>query len=85
MSALWAIHIPGPDEYHAAPSEAAARHMADKHNAAMTEYVAEKKPDWGINYITASAVPWPSDAESHAEEMRDFDYAGWGLKDGAQP
>lgn len=80
MSTLWAIHIPGPDEYHAAPSEAAARHMADKHNAAMTEYVAKKKPDWGINYITASAVPWPSDAESHAEEMRDFDYAGWALK-----
>lgn len=83
MTELWAIHIPGPDEYYAAPSEAAARHMADKHNAAMTEYVAKKKPDWGINYITASAVPWPSDAESHAAAMQNFDYAGWNLQGGA--
>ena len=83
MNELWAIHIPGPDEYHAAPSEAAARHMADKHNAAMKEYVSKNKPDWGINRITASAAKWPSDAESHAAEIRDFDYAGWGLQGGA--
>lgn len=37
VPALWAIHVPGPDDYYPAPSEEAANHMVSKHNAAMTE------------------------------------------------
>lgn len=82
-SDLWAIHIPGPDEYHAAPSEDAANQMAKRHNDAMAEYLAkhpltEAAPSMAS--ITATSVPWPFDAESHAEELATFDYAAWGIE-----
>ena len=80
MKKLWAIHIPGPDEHHAAPSQEAASHMASKHNAAMKEYVAKNKLNWPAESITAEVTEWPFDPESHAEELKEFDYAEWGLK-----
>lgn len=79
--ALWAIHIPGPDEYHAAPNKEAADHMAAMHNKAMQEYVANNKLSWGIETITAHVAQWPYDFESHAQELTEFDAAAWGLKD----
>ena len=79
-SALWAIYIPGPDEYHAAPSKEAAEHMADRHTKAMQEYIAKNKLTWGIETITAHVAQWPYDFESHVQELTEFDAAAWGLK-----
>lgn len=84
---LWCIYIPGPDECHAAPSEAAAHHMAARHNAAMVAYFA-KHPDpevtgLSLESCTASVRPWPWSAESHAEDMSGFDPRVWGLGGGA--
>lgn len=78
---LWAIHIPGPDDYHAAPSKEAAQHMADKHNAAMAEYLESHPMTSGLppECIMATATPWTDSAANHAEEMAVFDYAAWGL------
>ena len=56
MSKLWAIFVPGADEYHAAPSEAAAKHMAERHTAAMLAYVAKNKLD-GTD-MTAAEARW---------------------------
>lgn len=83
MNAPWAIFVGGPDEYHAAPSEAAAIHMADKHNAAMRDYVAKSKTDWALDLLEAEPVEWPFDADSHSAELAEFDYAAWGLEGAA--
>ena len=80
---LWAIHIPGPDEFHAAPSKEAAEHMAAMHNKAMQEYITKNKLTWGIEMITALVAAWPYDAESHATALLEFEYAAWGLKGNA--
>lgn len=80
---LWAIHVPGPDDYYPAPSEEAASHMASKHNAAMAEW-NKANPDTSgnrppIESSMASAQRWPGSATDHAEEIAVFDYAAWGL------
>lgn len=82
MKKLWAIHIPGPDDYHAAPSQEIANHMAARHNVAMQEYVSKNKLDWGLEMITAEVAEWPGTAEDHTEELAEFDYAAWGLENG---
>lgn len=83
MSKLFAIYIPGPDEYHPAPSEAAARHMAERHMAAMKDYIAKNQLEWASESITAEVVEWPFDPEDHAEDIKSFDFAAWGLEGGA--
>lgn len=80
MSQLWAIYISGPDEYHAAPNEESAKHMADLHIAAMQEYITKNNLNWAAEIITAEVVEWPYDAKEHAAELEEFDYAGWGLE-----
>lgn len=84
MSKLWSIYIPGPDEYHPAPSEAAAKHMAEKHNAAMAEWYSKNIGVHGPSKesTTASVAEWPFEAEDHAEDIKDFDYASWGMEGG---
>lgn len=80
---LWAIHIPGPDEYYAAPSEEAAKYMAKRHNEAMSAYFEKNPPnEFSVPIESALATPvkWPFDAESHDEEMKEFDYSGWGIE-----
>jgi len=86
MNKLWAIHIPGPDDFHPAPTKAIAHHMAAKHNVSMDEYLL-KHPDlvdteFGVPKASVVAVvaEWPSTAESHAKWLKEFDYAGWGLE-----
>lgn len=80
---LWCIHIPGPDEVYAAPSKEAAEHMAAKHNAAMAMYYAsgalnlEHSPP--LESVRAVVIKWPHDQQSHADELREFDYASWGI------
>lgn len=80
---LWCIHIPGPDEVHAAPSKEAADHMAAKHNAAMATFYSSGAPNLefapSIENVQAVAIKWPYDQQSHADELREFDWSGWGL------
>lgn len=80
---LWCIHIPGPDEVHAAPSKEAADHMAAKHNAAMATFYSSGAPNLefapSIENVQAVAIKWPYDQQSHADELREFDYASWGI------
>lgn len=79
----WCIHIPGPDEVHAAPSKEAADHMAAKHNAAMATFYSSGAPNLefapSIENVQAVAIKWPYDQQSHADELREFDWSGWGL------
>lgn len=84
MKKLYAIHIPGPDEYHAAPSDEAAKHMAEKHNAAMQEWLLGRDDKHGLAPMTVAQVAeWPFGPDSHAEEVKEFDYAEWGMKEGS--
>lgn len=78
---LWAIHIPGPDDYHAAPSKDAAQHMADKHNEAMAMFFKSHPitSDLPAECVMAGLKPWPGSAADHAKEIAAFDYAAWGL------
>lgn len=85
MSKLFAIYIPGPCEYHAAPSEAAAKHMAEKHNSAMQEWLLGSDDKHGLAPMTmAQVAEWPFGPEAHAEEVKDFDYAAWALEGGEE-
>ena len=83
---LWSIYIPGTDEYHPAPSEAIAKHMAKNHNAAMDAFFAKYPSDSKdmVEMSVASVAEWPFDPEDHAAEIKLFDYAGWGLEGGAE-
>lgn len=87
MSALWSIYIGGMDDYHAAPSEAVARQMVERHNAAITQWYSTT-PETTVarpplESVLAEARPWPFDAEEHAMELAFFDYDSWGIKKGA--
>lgn len=85
MKELWAIFIPGPDEYYAAPSEAAAKRMAEKHNAAMQEWLLGSDDKHGLAPMTmAQVAEWPFGPGAHAEEVKDFDYAAWALEGGEE-
>lgn len=78
----WSIYIPGPCEYHPAPSKSAAHHMAAKHNAAMDAYFQKNPPSEftpSKESTMATVAEWPFDDETHAEEIKNFDFAGWGL------
>lgn len=85
VTTLWCIHIPDPDELYAAPSKADAEHMAAKHNAAMATYYSSNEPNLefapSIESVQAVAIPWPHDTQSHADQMREFDWSGWGITD----
>ena len=80
----WGIHIPGPDDWHAAPSEAAANHMAARHNIAMNAHFEKNPPcphSPPIGSVIAKALPWPWGVNDHAEALIGFDAEAWGLAD----
>lgn len=62
MTTLWALHIKGPDDIYAMPSERAAKAHADilNHHFQRTH-----------SSVQADVVPWPYSAEAHAENMRE--------------
>lgn len=81
---LWCIHIPGPDDIYAAPDYETAKKMAEKHNAAMEQYVAKSTMSWAKTMITASVIEWPGDDDgSHAQALLEFDPKEWGLEGGS--
>jgi hypothetical protein len=83
---LWALFVPGPDDLYPAPSEAVARQMADKHNAAVEEYLALKANDVsdyvrkGLSESPAKAIEWPYDAAGHARQLAGFSYEEWEIE-----
>ena len=81
---LWSIYLSGMDEYVPAPNEAAAHHMATKHNASMDEYFAKNpSDDTGVmpsrESVSARVDEWPFGPEDHAIDLEDFDYQAWGM------
>jgi hypothetical protein len=68
---LWAIHIPGPDDVWAMPSEDAARKAADEHNAAVRDRGMAARFQIDEDQLLAKVIEWPHTAESHAESMID--------------
>ena len=87
MSNLWAIHIPGPDDIYAAPSQDAAKHMAEKHNAAMRGYFERHPEKAHDNWPTAEStlalvIEWPFE-DGHAEALKEFNASAWGWQGGA--
>lgn len=79
---LWCIHIPGPDDFYAAPSKEAAEALAARHNAAMVKYWEElqmTKPPEALQFyppiesVLARACAWPYFAEDHAEALEDWE------------
>lgn len=81
MSALWAIYVPGPDEYYAMPSERVAREMAVRHNTAMAGSVGVagmmESLGLSVEQVSAFAVVWPYSAEDHADDLLAHCPAGW--------
>ena len=73
MSELWAVYVPGPNEYLAMPSEQVAREMAVRHNAAMagSAEFARIADVLGLSVaeLDVVACPWPFDAAWHAEDV----------------
>lgn len=78
---LWCIHVPGPDDFYAAPSKEAAEALATRHNAAMVKHWEElkmtKPPEVlrfypPIESLMARVCEWPFFAEDHAEALE-----GW--------
>ena len=59
---LWGIHLEGPDDVYAMPSQSAAQEHADILNA---EFEQRGIP------IRVKVIPWEHSAEDHAQDMRD--------------
>jgi hypothetical protein len=82
---LWCIHIPGPDVLCAAPDHETAVKMAEKHNAAMNDYLdatPDRRSQLGVpvGSVLAEVIEWPGgDAESHAASLLEFDAKKWGI------
>ena len=77
---LWAVHIPGPDDLYAAPSEHAANQVAKYHNDTVVPAllkIRDSKPEAERAYFppiegcTANVVHWPWDDAGHAECLKD--------------
>ena len=59
---LWGIHIEGPDDVYAMPSQSAAQEHCDILNA---EFARRCIP------LRAVVIKWEHSAEDHAQDMRD--------------
>lgn len=90
---LWCLHIPGPDDLHAAPSNEEAVKAAAAYNAYMRSYwekraaglTAEQIDHYpAIESYLAHVVPWPWEPAGHAESVKDWKLADWLPKGGPQ-
>jgi hypothetical protein len=71
---LWCVHIPGPDDLHAAPDRATAKRMASEHNTWLDQKYWEESINFGGDWptrvaCTAVVIEWPWSAESHATAL----------------
>lgn len=83
---LWCIHIPGPDDLHAAPSNEEAVKAAAAYNAHMRAYWEKRTTGLTPQQIDcypalasclAHVVPWPWDAAGHAESVKEWKLVDW--------
>jgi hypothetical protein len=78
---LWAIHLPGPDDLYAAPSNTEAVRVAAAFNQKMRPaYEASCKGE-GFPPVEASlahVVPWPFGADEHTEALKDWEPEDFG-------
>lgn len=66
---LWAIYVPGPDEYHAMPSRDAAELAAHQYNnSGCIEHIAERL-GMERDVLRVTVCEWPGDADDHAAEL----------------
>lgn len=69
-SQLWAVHVLGPDDIHAAATHADALALCDELNALGLQNNAGKTPgDQRYVIHIAYPTPWPYSAEAHAESL----------------
>ena len=66
---LWAMHVPGPDDVFAMPSEESAHEAVAKHNKAVTEMGLAERFGVTQEQVSARVIEWPHSAESHAESL----------------
>lgn len=73
---LWAVHIIGPDDLYAAPSEAEANRAVSH----MKHFWETRHPEEAaMGMVGFEAIPWPHSPESHAEGVGKF-YAEIGMQ-----
>lgn len=65
-STLWAVHISGPDDIHAAPSHEEATARAAQINE---WYSARENKSENDPLLEAAVTPWPYDAATHAADL----------------
>lgn len=83
---LWAVHVLGPDDLHAATSHADALALCDELNALGLQNNADKTPgDQRYVIHIAYPMPWPLSPEAHAESLalRRKDEAEWAARKAA--
>lgn len=66
---LWAMHVPGPDDVFAMPSEEAAHESVVAHNKAVEEMGLAERFGMTSEQVSARVIEWPHSPESHAESM----------------
>lgn len=69
MSDLWAVHVEGPDDVLAMPDAVEAEKQAEQINAAYERFAARPDASELDGRWHAVVIPWPYDAEGHAESL----------------
>ena len=80
---LWIVSIPGPDDWHAAPSYRAAQLMKAHHDKCMTEWLAIQHTNGQMLCIHAenvmAVIEECDDPEEHSDMLAKFSYSDWGI------
>jgi hypothetical protein len=83
---LWALHIPGPDDLYAAPSNEEAVRAAAAYNAAVRPALQAQRDKAGpegaecypsIESCLAAVIPWPLSAVEHAQALQEWKPEDW--------
>lgn len=79
-TALWCVHIIGPDDVIAFPDRASAEREASILNEASRRSAKKHADDAVWPRWSAEVIPWPHSAESHAADLarniKQMDYRG---------
>lgn len=68
-TALWCVHIIGPDDVIAYPNRAAAEREARLINDAMAKHMASRAADPNWPALRAEVTAWPHSAAAHAADL----------------